>query len=727
MSFSTSFCITNTGVQSLGESLEIYSDSDSYTSLITTATLSNITGTNCPYTITVPDGTTKIKIFDPVTTCYVIIKLQTNDICETCDLGFDTYSSNSIGRISAGNLTGTCDNPYTDYLINWYKDGDFNTPVFTSGKGTLFTPYIFTHPLTGTSAVFTLEGTYTPIIEKIEIDGLIFSKTGGTGTIESVLDCFNDQTLEVTGFTCDNGGSSDLSQYSHRVQFQGQSSSGVIPQPLTSSFRLKSTTKYFAWKFKGDSVPDKLKLTLLGASYPVPIILEYWDVGGELPSVQVRPQTLPKSAATSNYLTKVTCLTGLTINDNDLIIMEISPNTGNTQTNWDFYFTCLESFNGTYCDNPLPYKLIKSSITGITASCDRIYVNFTLSGACTNITGLINSDVNKYLPLNTQDYTGNGRQGPYQTSQLYLSGKSCGYYNAGYGRFCSVPTTNTIKYIKTPGLFRIECSSISDISHYYNPYNVIKNNIKFSYSSTTNDYRYYTSFSLDYPNSTDNSNCGDGTVKRTLCFHTSSQVTTGGTSGNYWIEFTMPTISNGMTYTSCDQNCVLNTNNVVNTINIYSTGTSYNYTGTTNTGSKYTQPIDINNYLTETNTPFTAQTIESGSSIVNYLNETYPFSASSPTTYTLIPTLSGTTWPNIESYFYVSDPTPTSNLYRFEYRRYIFYLKFTLFNPLDYSDYKIESRIISSNGELISSNYELAYVFSGGTEQYWNPAYVIDA
>ena len=726
MSFSTSFCITNTGIQSLGESLEVYGDSDSYVSLITTVSLSDITGSNCPYTITVPDNTNRIKIFDPVSTCYVILRLESNDVCDICDLGFDDYSSNSIGRLTAGNLTGTC--TFTDYRINWYRNGDFSSPIFTSGKGTLFAPYKYTHPLVGPTSLFTLEGVYTPVVDKIGLDGLVFSNEGYPGTIKAVLDCFNDQSLTVIGFTCDNGGtSSNLTQYSHRVQFQGQSSAGVIPQPLTSSFKLKSTTKYFAWKFKGESVPDKLKLTLLGASYPVPIILEYWDVGGGIYNSSVSPQTLPKSASTSNYLTKVTCLTGLTINDNDLIIMEISPNTGNTQTNWDFYFTCLESFNGTYCDNPLPYKLIKSSITGITASCDRIYVNFTLSGACTDLTGFNNSDVNKYLPINSNDYSTNGRKGPYQTSQLYLNGKTCYRNNFNYNQTCSLPTTNTIKYIKTPGLFRIECSSISDISNYYNSYNLTKTSyeLRFSYSSTTNDYRYYASFSLDYPNSTGNSNCGDGTSKRTLYFHTSSQVTTGNTSGIYWMELTMPTISNGMTYTTCDQNCTSNTNNVVSVINQSSTGTSFNYTGTTNTGSKYVEPIKYNNYLTETDTPSIYQEMSENSNISNYLNETYPFSASSPTTYTLIPTLSGATWSNIDSYFYVTDPTPVSVYYRYFYYRYVYYLKFTLFNPLDYRDYKIESRIISPNGQL--SNYELAYVFSGGTEQYWNPAYVIDA
>jgi hypothetical protein len=50
----------------------------------------------------VPDGTTIIKIIDTLSKCCVTIDILSNDLCVTCDLEFDTYESNNIGQIVAG-------------------------------------------------------------------------------------------------------------------------------------------------------------------------------------------------------------------------------------------------------------------------------------------------------------------------------------------------------------------------------------------------------------------------------------------------------------------------------------------------------------------------------------------------------------------------------------------------------------------------------------------------
>ncbi len=314
MSFSAATCITEVGPQPLGENIEIYSDVDNYTALVSAVTLTQLT-TNCPLILEVPDGSTKLKVFDPETTCFYIIQLQSNDMCSVCDLGFTSYNSSSISRLTVGDLTGSCDSSITDYLINWYVNDEV---IFTSGKGTLFS-YQQTHPMTGDSSIMVTEGLYTPVIQDVEINGFIFSKTGGTGHIPANLQCFDGQSVFVTGFTCDNGNSSDLPQYEHKISFVGKSSDGVIPPTASATYKLSADTKFFAWSFKGESVSDTIKLSLISSNYNVPIILEYWQIGGDVSSNDFTITSFPKKRQTTSFFDKVTTLTGLTISPGDYI------------------------------------------------------------------------------------------------------------------------------------------------------------------------------------------------------------------------------------------------------------------------------------------------------------------------------------------------------------------------------------------------------------------------
>ena len=216
-------------------------------------------------------------------------------MCTTCDLNFNTFTSPSVGNIVAGDITGTCDASVSNYLIYWYDVTDPLTPIFkfSSGKGSMFTPYDNIHPLTGTSSVLATSGTYDAILEKIELNGVVFSRTGGTGTVLADLDCLpsiiNGDPFVISALNCSNGGdSSDLPQYEHRFSYDA-GTGGNLPSPLSTTFELSAGTKYFPWKFQGNTVPDKIKLTLVADAYgDVPIIVDYWDVG-VLPSSNSNP------------------------------------------------------------------------------------------------------------------------------------------------------------------------------------------------------------------------------------------------------------------------------------------------------------------------------------------------------------------------------------------------------------------------------------------------------
>jgi hypothetical protein len=670
MPFSASTCLTDLGTTVLGGIFNIYSNVDNYTSPFQiNVSYNSLFGPSCPYVMgNVPNGTTTIKIVDTSTKCCATLDLLSNDLCTTCELSFDSYQTNNVGIIVAGELTGSCENDITDYRIFWYGPNSSTNLAFTSGYGSTFSPYSLTHPLIGINSPMVEAGTYIPVIDKIKLNGLNYSQTGGTGYIQAELECFNAATVNVQPFTCDNGTVPLPNDYTHRVNFSA-AAAGTIPLTLQSTFDLDITTNYFSWKFKSDAIPDSLKITFYGSDYTNPIILEYWEIGGNLSTSNTEYLTFPKSADTVNYFSKVTSLTSLSRNVGDYLILEVIPNQFNTQTTWDFYFTCMDSFD---CDLCLydylntPYKIKSSSITGITGSCSSIEVNFDVSG-CTQ-SSITNSDIYKYQqtvasPLTTTSFNNTIYTDDITGLRNRISGRldwnetNCGIsFGINFQAICSpIPNTNIISFKKEntgpsgQGVIKMVFSSLSDLVDYKSSYD-----LTLPYSGTPSnpaDPNYYRYFQLRIPkNATPNTNCGDGTSLLTYSLHYSSIVTTGTTGGNYTLNITMPTISNGIApFDPCDINCQGSINNIVTTVNNSSTGATNVEDFTTNTGSKYIVPFGVTRYFVE-NLPvvISGNTIQGVYYLNNYLNSTIPFSGNS-SPYTQIPSLSALTCNNFTS------------------------------------------------------------------------------
>lgn len=660
MSFSASTCLTNSGTIALGGLFNIYSDIDQYFNAFQTdVTYSELFGGNCPYIMgNVPNGTTSIKIIDTLTKCCVTLDILSNDLCTTCDLSFDSYQSNIIGRIVAGELTGSCENEITDYKIFWYGPDSTTNVAFTSGFGNEFAPYDLTHPLTGNNSPTALSGEYIPVIDKIKLNGLEFSQTGGTGYIQAELECFNATTVNVAPFTCDNG--TEVGDYTHRVNFSG-ASAGVTPLTLQSTFELDVTTNYFAWKFNGESVPDTLKITFYGSSYGYnPIILEFLTTGVYSPQFNnnISLLTLPKSASTNtttSFVSKVTDLSSLTINSGDYLKLEVIPNQTNSTTNWDFYFTCLDTFDCSLClDSYLntPYKIQLSSITNILGTCGLNTISFNLSGCTTS--AITNSDIYKYIRTTTNAGSNSFSSGVFtnNSTSLYTASVQtkinyiqCGRNGNGLQTpTCSIPNSNTISFVKnvsgSQGVINMTFSDLNDLIAYKTSYESKK--LSSGWVNNSTDVNYYKYAELSIPNSSGNQTCGDGTVELQYYVHFSSVITTGQTSNNYTLSLPMPTIQNNLNYTSCDVGCSSSVLFIVNDINTSSTGTTNNRVLTNNTGSRYTDPVSIYWYLSQNTSNNTTATVGGNYSINNSLNSTLPFSGSS-SPYTPIPALSSQT------------------------------------------------------------------------------------
>ncbi len=753
MSFSAVTCLSYTGTTPLGGVLNLYSNVDGYTTPFqTNINLSAITGNECPYYIdNVPDFTTQIRIYDIGTGCSCDIPVQSNNLCTTCDLDFNSYSANTIGRLVAGNLTGSCEVNITDYRIFWYETGDTTNPVFISGYGSEYVPYSFTHPLTGSSAILAQAGTYVPVIDKIKLSGLTFSQTGGTETIPAELECFSSVTVTINPFTCDNGdGSSDDANYEHRVSFSG-AAAGVVPQALESTFLLTATTtNYFAWKFRGYSVPDRLRLTYYGSAYSEPLIFEDIVVGSDLTTSNFSLNETPKSAATSSstiFIKKVNCFTGLTQNINDTIKLEVIPNSANTQTNWDFYFTCLNSFNQDSCIfNNIPYKISASTITSTTGVCNTNQITFNLSGCPYNVddfTKYIVNDFRNTLLLRGTNYD---TLFVYEDSP-YIINRSTGLLRINTPtyissqpknvlRICSTPSSNTITYQKyvsggTQGVIDMEFSNIVDFNTYYNSYLNVSTGSSpglvgvcttsagpwsgTPYDST--DIRYYRYYNLAIPSNTGSTNCGDGTTELNFMIHPSTVVTTGTTGPNYTFRLTMPTIVNNLTY---DPLCSLSGNiqsDYVDLINNRSTGTTNNFSGTTTTGSKYSDPFYQVSLACSGVTTTSADTFNGVVRYPKYLNETIVYTGSTPT---IVPSLSAQTFDFSYPRFSVQSLFNNNSAYvRYQYR-YTVYLN----NPSDFRDFEIYA-VQFTGGTLGTEVLIYGYTGSTGLSFQYQPSYFI--
>ena len=100
----------------------------------------------------------------------------------------------------------------------------------------------------------------------------------------------------------------------------------------------------------------------------------------------------------ATFATKKIKLDGVAAVVGDYLILEVIPNQSNSQTNWDFYFTCLDTFDCSLClDSYLntPYKIKTTSIQNTAfGGCGQRNITFDLSGC--SFSQIYSSDLWKY-------------------------------------------------------------------------------------------------------------------------------------------------------------------------------------------------------------------------------------------------------------------------------------------------------------------------------------------
>jgi hypothetical protein len=690
----------------------------------TNVLLTDIVESACPYTLEVPNSTTTILLKDINTGCCVYIPLDsTIDLCIICDLGFNVYSANTVSVITAGNLTGSCEDNITDYVVNWYGPDSSTEVEFTSGKGTTFN-YNWTHPLTGTSSVFAPAGVYTPKIESVILNGVLLQEDFG-----ALSDCFSAVTVEA--FNCSNGNNSNptsptLSAYSHVIQFSNISQ-GNVPPNLSAVFELSANTNFLAFAFQGVNIPDAIKFLFSGSSYSTPLVLEYIKVGSELTTSNLDANSFPKSADTSGFFSKVLNLQDtVTVLPEDYLIIEIEPDPINPNTDWKLYLKCLETFDCSKCIDTTPYKILLSSITGLTGSCSDINIQLELTGCTTSQNN--SDDVFKY-------FMNSGAFGLYSnflntgavitTPDLFFNSFACTNISgqpSGFGNplTCFSGSSQigfrTYQPNATSRIIEFKFENVVDFNAYYNNF---LDAMQYSGSSDSTNVNYYTRLSLNVPTPEGSTPCGDSTTNRFYNLHPQTLSFQTGTTIElpyaYTFVITAVTITNNTSYTECDLGClngrILTT---VSQVNNTVTASTNNFTGTTTVSSRYVYPI---NFITR----FTGQTSSLTSVIYNpfitfsvYANQTY---VASGTPLQNITTLSATTC-DFSPYMYQGNNIgytgwfQSTNQYKIE-----------LTNPSDVRDFRIMASVIT-NGQPSGLYDVLAYGFSGDSVYALNTTYI---
>jgi len=731
MSFNKFITITlsTVGLDPASDNFDIYSDSNNYAyPIVTQVPRSRLINTITPFNILVPIGTTKIRVLDVTTGCKCLINVISEDnLCESCDFDFTTYPLSTVGRLIAGDLIGTCQTTISDYRIFWYGPGSGSTDVaYISGKGTEF-DYDFTHPLTGTTALMALAGSYKPVIDKIKINNLIFSQTGDTeyllysnNPIPALLECFDTVIVDIEAFTCDNGGTSELTQYEHRVNFTANGT-GAIPKDLSGTFSLSANTEFMGVQFAGFGVSDQIKITFRGSAYSnIPMLLEWWDVGDYVTS---QTTTLPYGWNTlnTNPFKKLVNLTNLTVNTGDILTLEVIPNPSNPQTSWDYHFTCVDNIECDFCLDPTQYKIKNSSISyNSTTNCTgNISVTFDVSG-CTA------ASLANVLPgnLGLGDYF--GKDNTYAinlspdinslvpTSFQFNSGfTGCTYYTPQPNLQCGSISGSEIifeKYLNTGvGEIKMTFDSFNDLIFYKSKYDSLLNSIWPSpapantvYSSSTST--YYKMIQLTVPSS---NLCGDGSTYSSYRIHPSSVVTTGGTTGPWTMIFTMPIITDNVSsdFIPCYVNCSSYLNTYLTTVNQSSTASTNNAVYTTTVGAKYLNPFNYSVFNRYVQSPYNIDSEEGYIPSLGARNNTIPMSGVSNTK---IPSLSAMTCSTViqPTYKYAFKVVLESNYTDFK----IYAAPITSGLPLGYPSINYSTLVLTSVGGVKTIN-DANYVY----------------
>jgi len=747
---------------------------------------------NCPFTVFgVPTGSNQLLILDQCSTttsasisvnlsssttivdttcCYALIDIDPcGTWCTECSIGFDTINTSPIGRIIAGNLESSC-GTVTDYVIGWYRNGDYSSPAILTGAGNTFN-YQFTHPLDSTTGPLVLDGNYEGIIHDIIIGGTQYSNFAsgsGVGIPIPFESCFG--TVVVSPYSCDNG--VFPLPYTHQISLATAGNNLPVP-PISATYLLSSSTDYFAYQFlAGTQVADELEIKFISGDpnsttnptlYSEPIYLEKIEVGSGIPSTinipsNINNNTYPKKFGSTNFKRVLNLTESLERTNGDKLEITVTPL--GTETEWSLKMQCLEDFDCADCHfNDNPPRLIKaitlernagllsSDCPGTTGSCAAQNIKMNISGCFTSNTDLFNTYIQS-----TVDGTNSVIFNPVNVNNSLLTPPGQidqpGYFTYGIGTTAcdTIETdwTGSIEKYNDPtvgisstgfplGAISMSFNNVDFYNHYKNKIIGAENAIFTEVGPIETDCsnkNYYIYYKFTFPNpSAPSIPCGDGVTTETFYIHRTAYPDILFDDTNYEIFIPMPEME--VCYTCSEDIDCCNIDYLCNRrdlVNISSFGSSNQVSTTTYLGSRYQNVIigQKPRFIT-TLSPSSFTNEKSGyTSIPIYPMETLPFQPSPIGGWVNYPNISASVCPDWENNRPTLWNTSLGNYYGYVYGYWTEFPNLTasLANSMN-DDFRIYASVQNNSGLKSSSLADslLIYEYSSSVVTVHEPSF----
>lgn len=524
-----------------------YTGYTAYTTLVEYYTVNNQpTGVTKPNTVGDPDYVA--PILDPEG-CFL-----TYHLCDENDLHFESSDVTQVSLLSVGNLVSTGDT-IGDYFIEWHLGAVDGPITLTSGSGNDY--YQATHPFVNEPVQ---GGVLYPVIVYIEFNGVMYrsNQVDGTRYSPDLLDCL--APLTVVSMNCSNGGA--FGNYTHHLAYNNSidpsnNASRMIKFDLNSD----GSTQFFAWKFAGYTVADRIKVSYVSGL--VTTLIDDWVVGTN--SNTMNYTSSPKRYGNSNLLF-VTDLRAITYASGDYILVEIIPRyfeTTNVNTNWDLYLKCLSTFD---CDIfPNDFQVINPA--SISMEYDALNCKYRVAFQTSVSWDSTTEDMFKYLSASmygTSDtFTGaqqmylDLRKSTLCVGNFYYTGSTC------------VNLIGTSNVSKVGNILTISLTSVTDYNAYKATYDAVVALAQYT-GYTTDDtlLAHYRFFVLSLRTGTV---CGDSGVLASYYIHLSSTVVFDDVAKT--ITITLVNTPNNLPTVSCDsskttvQTYITSAQNLISTAN----------------------------------------------------------------------------------------------------------------------------------------------------------------
>lgn len=523
-----------TGGSIVSNTVQVYSNPTTpinHGTFITTVTKNCLT-INKPCEITIPDGTIKVRLLDFASYCYWDIPICDTNVCTNCGLTFSNVTNPNIGKLSVGNLIGSCDNSIDNYWVDWYGPNDSNLFSFSSGKGTQFPGWTNQFPLIGSTSPPLLPGNYVGKIRYIELNGVNFSYPSTSGFVYSstLPNCSITQT--VTSLSCSNV-TGNNPYYNHDISYIGNNPNGGVPAPLETYFTLNNNQTSFAYSFTAENLPDRLTLTLVRPNGSQYLLENIWQGNGY--SINLCPTTVTKEFGTPSEMKRVLNLTPFNITSSDVIKIQVQPNNA-PLTNWNVKLTCPPALTyekncfNQYRNQSYKIKLSSIIVTSQPTDCNYTVVMKILGCNSTNTTGFDNSNYKNYVNGWSNDNA--SWSGGISDDKLFQINKAFRYYSTSssyIGSSCRPLSQSpyTIQKYNTPGSERIvwTFTNTVDANLLFNEITTIKNNL--TYNPNNTNINYYKYISISWPDNTPaQSPCAQENYNSTYRYvHCSTEIT----------------------------------------------------------------------------------------------------------------------------------------------------------------------------------------------------------